>query len=913
MHNVKTTWIAALLLVICAAAGDAQTLTGSITGTITDEQGGVLPGVTVSLTGRTGTRTAVTDESGIYRFQAVDPGTYTLAADLSGFQTRRRENVVISVGTPLTIDLSLGVGGLQETVSVVADTQTVAVTSSEATSNLSQDVLFNLPIDRSNIAVNILNNVPGITNTSAYGGADSGANSLMFDGVDTRDPESGSAWSFFNYNIVEEVEVKGLGAPAEYGGFTGAVVNMVSKSGGNLFSGLFDITYTGESLSSNNITEELEEQNPSLAQPNVIKKLVDYTAQVGGPMARDKAFFYISAQRYLREQDPSGPITRRHEVSPRFNGKLTLQPHANDQLMFTIQYDSYNIIGRPASAANQFVLTDDITNREDAPEWVWLGQWRHLFGSSTFFEVKYTGYDGYFDLNPEHELPGHLDGETGEYSVSQGWFALYDRSRNQVNAALSHYAEGFGRHDLKFGAEIERSSVRNRYGYVDDIFFYDYGGAPYLAYNYGYDLTANNQRESFYAQDSWRLNDRLTINPGVRLDWIRGTNPDIGKVYDTKNFNPRIGLAFDVTGNNDSVLRAHYGQYYEAAFASLYNRAVPGIADFVLYEWNGSSFTEIDRSPSVIYNVDPDIKHPRVDEFTLGFERAISSDMRFQVTGVFRENKNLVDSVLPDARWAATALTVSANPVTNGGTLTAYRWANPDESENNRLITNPDGFQYRDTAGNVIGTARAFRNYRGLILALNKRMSDRWLANISYVLARARGSVNNTFTANTGSTRYFETPSLALVNSEGPLRNDRRHEFKLYAGYQIPVIEVGVNGIWQSMSGRTWTPYQRFSTAQTGFGISSAGREYLLEPRGSRRMPWQNTLDLRFDKQFRVSQRDRISVYLDLANVFNRPTILDFQARSPSVAVSGIGDIAVGAPSSIIAPRQITLGGRWAF
>jgi hypothetical protein len=146
----KAVTLLAVLLAVTAAS--AQTLTGSITGTIVDAQGGVLPGVTVSLVGRTGTRTAVTDETGTYRFQAVDPGTYSLSAELSGFQTARRENIVISVGTPLTIDLSLGVGGLQETVNVVADTQTVAVTSSEATSNLSQDVLYNLPIDRSNAA-----------------------------------------------------------------------------------------------------------------------------------------------------------------------------------------------------------------------------------------------------------------------------------------------------------------------------------------------------------------------------------------------------------------------------------------------------------------------------------------------------------------------------------------------------------------------------------------------------------------------------------------------------------------------------------------------------------------------------------------------------------------------------------------
>jgi len=910
MHTRMKLWIAALCFVLTSAAAGAQTLTGTVTGTIKDDQGGVLPGVTVSLAGRQGTRTTVSDDTGAYRFAGVDPGTYTLIAELSGFQTRRQENVVVQVGTPLTIDLSLGVGGLAETVEVVAQTQAVSTTSSETTQNLSQDILFNLPISRTNAAVNLLNNLPGVTNGSAYGGGADSANALMLDGVDTRDPEGGTAWTFFNYNIVQEVEVKGLGAPAEYGGYTGAVVNTVTKSGGNLFSGLFDITYTGDSLTGNNVSQEFIEENASLEQPDVTKKLVDYTAQFGGPLARDKAFFYVSAQRYQRNQDPSGPRTRRDEVSPRFNTKLTFQPNPQDNLMFTLQYDAYNIIGRSPSGL-EFVVPDEITNREDAPEWVWLAQWRHLFGSNTFTEIKYTGYWGYFDLNPEVNASGRLDGETGEYSVSQGWFALYDRDRNQLNASVSHYADAFGRHDLKFGAEIERSGVRNRYGYVNDIFFYDYGGQPYQAYNYGYDITANNERESLYAQDSWRINDRLTVNPGVRFDWIRGTHPDAGKVYDTKNWQPRLGFAYDLLGDNTTVVRGHYGQYYEAAFASIFERAVPGIEDFVLFEFNSATgqYEEIDRTVTPIYNVDPKIKHPRVDEFTVGFERALGSDLRFQATGVWRENKNLVDSVLPDARWAPTAL---PNAFT-GGTLNAYRWVNPDESEGNALITNPDGFQYRDAAGNVLGTARAYRKYRGLILALNKRFTNRWQGNISYVLGHSYGTVNNTSGENDGASRVFENPSLALVNRDGDLRNDRRHEFKLYATYQIPVVDVGINGIWQSFSGRTWTPFQRYSIAQTGFAPSSSGREFYLEPRGTSRMPWQHSLDLRLDKQFRITSRDRVSVYLDINNVFNADTILDFQDRAPSRTITGIGPIAVGAPISLLSPRQLTIGGRWMF
>ena len=151
------------------------------------------------------------------------------------------------------------------------------------------------------------------------------------------------------------------------------------------------------------------------------------------------------------------------------------------------------------------------------------------------------------------------------------------------------------------------------------------------------------------------------------------------------------------------------------------------------------------------------------------------------------------------------------------------------------------------------------------------------------------------------------------MNREGPLRNDRRHEFKLYATYNIPVVDVNLNAIYQGLSGRNWFPYQQYSTAQTGFGLSSVGRRFYLEPRGTNRMPFQNKVDLRFDKQFRVSQRDRISVYLDINNVFNDDTILDYQDLAPSRTITGIGPIPVGAPASLAAARQITIGGRWAF
>lgn len=223
------------------------------------------------------------------------------------------------------------------------------------------------------------------------------------------------------------------------------------------------------------------------------------------------------------------------------NVKLNYQPSASNNFMAHVQFDRYNIIGHAGVPA--LVATDDLTNQEDAPEWVWITQWRHIFGSKTFSEVKYTGWWGYYDLNPKVATPNHFDGETSLYSVSQGWSYAADRARNQVNASISHFAEGFGKHDLKFGIEVERSKTRDRYGYANNTYYYDYGGQPYYAYGYGYDLNGRNKKLAAYAQDAWHVNDRLTLNLGVRINSVGGGAPGADSIYTNTSIAPRVGFA----------------------------------------------------------------------------------------------------------------------------------------------------------------------------------------------------------------------------------------------------------------------------------------------------------------------------------------------------------------------------------
>jgi hypothetical protein len=924
--------ILSLLLLVAALPVAAQSLTGTVAGTVKDEQGGVLPGVTVTLIGKTGNRATTTDAGGAFRFAAVNPGAYSLTTELSGFRMKRQDNVDVGIGKTAEINFALGVGGVTETVDVVGESPVVDVTSSSTDNSLSQDMLFNLPVRVDNAAADLLNFLPGINTGSAFGGNEDYGNALLVDGVDTRDPEAGSAWTFFSFNIIEEVQVGGLGAPAEYGSYTGAIVNTLTKSGGNRYAGLFDAYWTKGSFSGDNVSNEAKKANASLADPAVLNKKLDLNAQLSGPIVKDKLFFFVNAQRFEIDENPSGPRTKRTEVSPRFNGKLTWQPGPNDSLSANFQYDNYNVTGRSPSLIG-LLTTDELTYQQDSPEAIWGVQWRHLFGTKTFIEAKYTGWWGYYYLDPAVPgVPLSYDATAGLFSGSAGQYGHYDRTRNQLNASISHYAEAFGKHDLKFGVEVERSKVRNQGGYTPNIYYYDvteyYPKGQYLAFDYSYDIDVTSKRESVFLQDAWKPTGRLTINAGVRVDFMRGySNVLDKKVYSTTNWAPRLGFAFDLTGDGKTVLKGHYGQYYEGIYAEQYYSAVPGIQDFVTYAFDpagkkcgpaGNCFSESDRAPSPLTRIDPNIKHPRVDEWTAGLERELFKDVRLSVTGIWRSDKNAQASVYPDARWtlsSATTSTAGNDPALKGKTVPVYQWANRAASENDIVVRNIEGFQYLDPSGQVLGTATGERTYKALMLVLDKRFSNRWQGRISYVYSKAEGQINNgTATSTYGKSSFFETPTNALVNTFGPLTNDRPHELKVFASWQIPKVEVMFSGYYRYLSGRTYTPYQRFSSSVINYPTSS-GRQPFLEPRGGRRYDSENYLDLRIEKIFNLGTgTNRLSVYGDIQNIFNAGTVVSVNTRWPTVSIAGVDDpIAFEGPLSITDPRRLLLGARWSF
>jgi len=877
-----------LLATVWATPALAQRQAGSLVGAVTDAQGGALGRVDVVATGPLGPVRTRTDSRGLYRLPAVDPGTYSVEAEFGGFG-QTREGVVVRIAKETVVDFRLDLSGIATEVEVEVEKPRLDSSASSFDESLGRDLLFLMPFRRTAVAV--VNDAPGIRVDSGQGGDPRTANALLLDGVEFRDPSSGEPFVFLNYNWLDQLEVMGPGAPAEYGLYTGAIFNSITRSGGNRHSGLFEAVYSG--------SRTLDEEEDA-ADPETGRSFWDLTAQLGGPILKDKLFFFVGAEyrRSRTERADSGRLAS--NSSPRLVGKLTFRPDGDNDLSALVESDSVNLTGQPLDAENASAV--------DSPDLVTAFQWRRRLGQRTSAELKYTGWWGYFDRRLE--TSSQRPDPAAARSVGPTQFYRYnDRARQQLNLSASHYADAFGQHNLRFGLEVERSLSRYR-GLTERLL------APQHGYSYGFEAVAHSQRESVFAQDSWRATDRLTVNAGARLDWVRGENPEIGKVYDAVSLQPRTGVAFDLRGDGRSVLKAHYGRYAEAALAEIWRRAVPGYSERREFDLDGNGLPTSQPFPPLLwsrtYTVDPGIRHPRVDEWVAGFEGLLLGDVRLQLFGIWRDFRNAIGTVQPDEVWLPFE---STNPLT-GEPLQLYAPSNRIPTVSQHLITNPDGFVYRGPNGEALGTASTDRRYQALQLSISKPLAGRFLGAASYVLSRSQGDLDGTILeATLTSFGKYDDLNGALFQTHGELDISRRHDLELMLHYQAPVIELGVGAYYHLLSGPPYAAVRlpRYTPFRPRFAL-------LLEPRGSRSLPATQLLDLRLEKVFDLGgSGGRLGVYADITNLLNADTVTDVNACVPGeateVQISSWcpDDTPFGTPLRRLAPRQTAFGVRWSF
>jgi hypothetical protein len=750
MKKVIIFFCLVFLLILASLAFSQSKETGAIMGAVMDEQGDPLPGVTVTVSSPNlmGTRTAVTGADGAYRFPALPPGDYTVKAELDGFKAALRENIQLTTTTRLTVDITMQQAAVSEEVTVVAQAPTVDLKSTETASvTLSSEILRNIPY--SQFTADIVTLAPGVSfDNVAYGASSNTGIAYSMDGVNVADPEAGSAWVFLDHNIIEEAKVMGVGLPAEYGNFTGVIFNLVTKSGGNELSGHFELDFQGSSdawpygfWQTDNNGAYIKDF-PDLTSP--LQELLDASGHLGGPIIKDKLWFYAGLQWYRDKTYPTG-----------FAEPLDSQPHSflvdfqvspNTNLMASVEVDAYNGINRSVFGYDHTELSLNTTVTQKSPEVVGNFTLTQVIGSKSFFDLKAAFFWGYYYLEPEmgRDVTARYMQDESKWYDNAYHFYQADRSRFQVNASYTHFVEDFitGDHDFKFGVEAERSFVRNRFGYTgpNHTYYIDYAqGEPYLAYQYeGYDTNTYYTRLEGFLQDSWQITPRLNVNAGLRLSQNWGTVKGVeGTVYNTFRLAPRLGFSFDLFGDKTTVLKAHYGQFTEAMLSGYHSNLNPSsvYSDFIAYKWDGSAYVEDWRSvPEDKYKMAEGIKHPHLNQFTVGIERELFKDASVGVTYINRAWKNIIGTYNLKSDFEPYDVEV---PEMNK-TYQIFQQTEDTVGLTEYIIANI-------AKGQPWISVDPYRKYWGLEFLFNKRFSNRWQLLLSYVYSKATGTIDNEF------------------------------------------------------------------------------------------------------------------------------------------------------------------------
>ncbi|UCC41851.1 MAG: carboxypeptidase regulatory-like domain-containing protein, partial [Candidatus Aminicenantes bacterium] len=434
------TLLVALFLVLSPLAFSQSRETGAIVGKVVDSENAPLPGVTITLSSARlmGDRTFVTGEDGEYRFPALPPGNYTVKAELQGFKTVEQPNVRVTTTVRLTIDFTMEITAIQEEVTVVAESPTVDIKSSETASvTLGDELLRNIPY--TNFAMDIINLAPGVTGNVAYGASANTGIAYQMDGVDVSDPQAGSAWVFMDPHIIEEAKIMGVGAPAEYGNFTGVIFNLVTKSGGNEFSGHFETDFQGKMEDKPNGLWGTENNSayiddfPELTSPQ--RKMYEFGAHLGGPIQRDKVWFYLGGHYFRRMNYVTGFPEPVDYKMPRAFAKITAQLSSKTNIMTFYEFDAYDGINRGAGATT----SPEATVTQKSPDNVGNFSLTHILSPKTFLDLKAAFFIGYYYLDPEvgPGVSGHFDLIDNMLYDSAGYYYYADRDRYQANASVT--------------------------------------------------------------------------------------------------------------------------------------------------------------------------------------------------------------------------------------------------------------------------------------------------------------------------------------------------------------------------------------------------------------------------------------------------------------------------------------------
>jgi hypothetical protein len=929
-----------LAVLLVAAPASAQEQRGSIEGVVRDAQGGAVAGATVVAKSATGlTVETVSGTSGAYRFPSVPPGRYEITANLSGFAPAKVENVVVVLGQTLTSNFTLQVGGITQTVQVTAESPLIDLKGSSRTTNLREEAIEKMPKGRD--FTSLVTQAPGVNAETRLGGisidgSSAGENRYIIDGAEITNIQNGtSARAGFGSaqatmmitDFLEEVQVKSSGYTAEYGGSTGGVINMITKTGTNDWHGSALTYYSGDGLDSGRRptlrlkpANSRESEYITYAEDNYNRLEPGFS--LGGPLARDKVWFYAAYNPAFLSTDRTAPlsdgnITTKTQDFTAHYGTANITAHLSHNLRGKLAYTlSRNatdgvlqaLDGSTSPTANLGIKTTRPSH--------WVSAGLDYTPSARFFTSLLASYYT-SDLTDEgiHQgtrytfqstniglagVPAELQRVGGFNTVPTNFQSTVDkqkRVRLQWDATV--FAQGAGDHQFKFGAQLDRignevlrgetgnwvriswdrvlAGQRGQFGYYQ---VRSNGVQPELGFITEGDVNVNNI--GLFVQDAWTISNRFTLNLGLRTEDERVPNFDPSLPQSAIKFSfkdklaPRVGFAWDVKGDGRSKGYASWGIFYDITKLEMPRGSFGGDKWLeYYYSLDTPDWPNLDRPgcppacPGRLIRGPIDFRHastaenggidPDLKPMKLQeYVAGFEQELNRTLSASIRYVHKQVDRLVEDVG----ALDANQNEI--------YTIGNPGEgvTEIAFVLAN----------GTVVNLPKGKRDYDAVELALNRRMANRWSGRLSYLWSRLYGNhsglsqsdENGRTSPNVG--RIYDVTYMMFKQDGTPnfgvLPTDRTHQIKLQATYDATFgTSFGVN--WYGASGIPKTR-EMAAIPPNNYPVQYLGRG------SDGRMPFYNQLDLYAQHEFKVSDKVRLTLSANVLNVLDTKTATNF-------------------------------------
>jgi hypothetical protein len=746
------------------------------------------------------------------------------------------------------------------------------------------------------------------TTVSAFGSA-TNENQFLIDGTNFTCPCNGSARAEPGVDFIQEIQVQSAGASAEFGQVQGAVINVVLRQGGERRS--FDASYYAQTAALTSQPLRRPIARSGLADSGYERiRYRDVTTNIGGPLRRDRVW-YFGGYQHLRDDDSqpgADPRQPRRYAQDKVYGKLTWRLAPGWQLMQSIHNEVWANPDQP-TAVTPFEVT---LRRSTIVPAITFGQLTYSRSANTVWDVRVGRFVFAQDIAPstgDRTRANVFDSITG---VSRGGPPNVTNlrvARTTAKATVTHYrADVLGAdHQWKAGLQLERGGndatniIPTGVRYVESD-----GQRSQAVFSDPSHVGALSETAAAFASDALTLGNRLTVQAGVRFDRIRAISQDLqavdlqgsetdqiltglGTLFTWNTWSPRLGVTTKLSADGRTILRASYGRFVQGVLTAELEFFHPGQFPVTTRAFDPADgdYTRVisELSNKVNLLLDRDIRPPRTDELSVGMDREIGAKVSASIAYVHKQGTSFTGWSESGGRYRE-----ETRPLPNGTNVPVRALTNGNAARR-FVLTNPEGYSL---------------TYNGVVLAVEKRRSERWHALGSYTFSRAQGLLASSGTSAAGAQLSTVAPPQPLtfgrdpndlLNARGRLPNDRPHVARLLASLEIPWVGVTIAANFQYFSGKPWA-----ATAQVELPQNNQQR-VLLEPRGSRRLSSQSLLDLRVSKTVPTGSLGRIEFLVDVLNALN-------DSAEEGIASDNLFSPTFARPTAFVDPRRAMVGAR---